>query len=269
MNFTGTAPGTVYNWTNSAPSIGLAASGSGNIASFVAVNNSGAQIRATISVTPALSNGSSSCPGRTVTFNISVNPTPTVTPVANQSVCKGSGTQQVTLSGPVAGTTYSWTNNNTMIGLNATGTNTVPAFVAQNPTANPIAGTVTITPNYLNGVRCFGPAITYTYTVQNCAPRLVTKGAAELPAVEKELAELVTVGPNPTPTGLLYIYYSGDASRRLSYVLTDAQGRMLHTAALQGSRTQVDLRGYAAGSYLLQVRDAQTGASVKQVILRP
>ncbi|MCB0577217.1 MAG: hypothetical protein KDC61_21840, partial [Saprospiraceae bacterium] len=35
VSFTGSLAGTVFNWTNSTPSIGLAASGSGNIASFV------------------------------------------------------------------------------------------------------------------------------------------------------------------------------------------------------------------------------------------
>ena len=39
VNFGGAVSGTTYNWTNSNPSIGLAASGSGNISSFNAVTN--------------------------------------------------------------------------------------------------------------------------------------------------------------------------------------------------------------------------------------
>ncbi|WP_026260482.1 PKD-like domain-containing protein, partial [Segetibacter koreensis] len=46
-----------YNWMNNAPSIGLAASGSGNIASFTAVNTGTAPVTATITVTPAYANG--------------------------------------------------------------------------------------------------------------------------------------------------------------------------------------------------------------------
>lgn len=45
--------GCVYNWVNNTPGIGLAASGSGNIPSFTAVNNSGSPIVATITATPA------------------------------------------------------------------------------------------------------------------------------------------------------------------------------------------------------------------------
>ena len=51
INFTGTA-GT-YNWVNDTPGIGLAASGSGNIPSFIAVNNTNVAVTATITVTPS------------------------------------------------------------------------------------------------------------------------------------------------------------------------------------------------------------------------
>jgi YVTN family beta-propeller protein len=51
INFTGGATGTIYNWTNNTPSIGLASSGSGNIGSFVAINSGNSPVTATISVT--------------------------------------------------------------------------------------------------------------------------------------------------------------------------------------------------------------------------
>src|SRR5205085_8608341 len=52
INFTSTTGlGTVYNWTNNNPSIGLAATGSGNIPSFTAVNTGNTPVTATISIT--------------------------------------------------------------------------------------------------------------------------------------------------------------------------------------------------------------------------
>lgn len=42
----------LYNWVNSNPAIGLAASGTGDIAAFTAVNNTGSTITATITATP-------------------------------------------------------------------------------------------------------------------------------------------------------------------------------------------------------------------------
>lgn len=46
-----------FDWTNDAPAIGLAASGSGNIPSFVATNSTNAPIEATITVTPKITGG--------------------------------------------------------------------------------------------------------------------------------------------------------------------------------------------------------------------
>ena len=66
---------TTYSWTNSAPGIGLAASGSGNIATFNAVNTGSSPVAATITVTPRFSNGSVNCDGPAQTFTITVNPT--------------------------------------------------------------------------------------------------------------------------------------------------------------------------------------------------
>jgi hypothetical protein len=50
VNFSGT--GCTYNWVNNTPGIGLAASGTGNIPSFTAINNGSTAIIATINVTP-------------------------------------------------------------------------------------------------------------------------------------------------------------------------------------------------------------------------
>ncbi len=66
VNFTGAVAGTAFNWTNSDPSIGLAASGTGNIASFTALNPTTSPVVATITVTPSVTSG---LPPTTQTFN--------------------------------------------------------------------------------------------------------------------------------------------------------------------------------------------------------
>src|SRR6185312_10127019 len=50
VNFTGT--GSVFAWTNDTPSIGLAASGSGDIPAFTAINTGARPVTATITATP-------------------------------------------------------------------------------------------------------------------------------------------------------------------------------------------------------------------------
>ncbi|MBK9720932.1 MAG: T9SS type A sorting domain-containing protein [Saprospiraceae bacterium] len=79
ITFTGSAPGTIYNWTRTPEPIGLAATaGSNTVPSFVTTNPSAARITSTFTVTPVFTNptGGPSCTGTPFTFRISVLPQP-------------------------------------------------------------------------------------------------------------------------------------------------------------------------------------------------
>ncbi|MFN9998621.1 MAG: PKD-like domain-containing protein, partial [bacterium] len=86
ITFSGSpVPGTVYNWTNSISTIGLAAAGSGTtINSFTAVNTTNANVTALITVTP-MSNG---CNGLPKTSTITIYPTPNINTIS-RAVCTG------------------------------------------------------------------------------------------------------------------------------------------------------------------------------------
>ena len=169
ITFSSTNGSTVFNWTNSAPGIGLAATGSGDIASFIATNNGTAPVVASITVTPNFSDGVVDCPGPTKTFTITVNPTAQVNQPANLFICKDAASGIIsftTLNTPAGNTTYSWTNDNTAIGLGAGGNGNIPSFVGTNPGIEPITANITVTPLYSNGgVDCTGPSKTFTITV--------------------------------------------------------------------------------------------------------
>ena len=155
----------VYNWTNNTPSIGLAASGTGDIASFTATNATNAPVTATITVTPAYTNGGVTCIGTPITFTITVNPTATVNPVANQVVCNNAATAAVNFTSPTTGGTivYNWTNNDPFIGLGVSGTGNIAIFTAINGTNAPEVATITVTPTYTNGaVSCVGTPHSFT-----------------------------------------------------------------------------------------------------------
>lgn len=156
--FTSTTPGTTFDWINNDPSIGLVAAGTGNIPAFNAVNNGTTPVVATITVTPT-ANG---CPGAPINFTITVNPSPNVDPVVDQTICNGLNTTAVNFTGASPGTTFDWTNNNPAIGLGANGSGNIPAFTGTNATGAPISGTITVTPS-LNG--CTGTPITFTITI--------------------------------------------------------------------------------------------------------
>jgi parallel beta-helix repeat protein len=76
--------GAILNWTNSHPSIGLAASGTGNIPAFTAANTGTTNVVATITVTPINPAG---CAGDPVElYTITVYPTPTVLILPTRSI---------------------------------------------------------------------------------------------------------------------------------------------------------------------------------------
>ncbi|MBK9335078.1 MAG: T9SS type A sorting domain-containing protein [Lewinellaceae bacterium] len=164
INFTGTVGGTVFNWTNNNPAIGLAANGSSSsIPSFTAINNGGAPVTATITVTPTYTNNGVFCSGTPVSVTITVNPTAQVNQPVNVNTCSGTLTA-VTFTTTTSGTTYSWTNSNTAIGLAASGTGNISFTAAVVAAAT--TGTITVTPNYTNnGVSCPGIPRTFTITV--------------------------------------------------------------------------------------------------------
>ena len=162
VSFNGNA--NVYNWSNNTTSIGLGASGSGNIASFLALNNTFNVVTATLTVTPQFLNNNVGCNGAATTFTYTVNPIPNSNAISSQTLCNGNNSTSITLGGTA--TSYAWTNSNTGIGLQASGSNTVPVFQATNGGTTAISGVVSIVPTFVNlGVSCTGPTTSYTVTV--------------------------------------------------------------------------------------------------------
>jgi gliding motility-associated-like protein len=158
VNFSGTVNSTTFDWTNSYPTIGLAAAGNGDILSFAVTNNDTASVTATITVTPS-ANG---CTGTAETFDITVNPTPTVAPINSQTLCEGSTTVDINFVGTVNGTAFNWTNSNPAIGLAGNGTGDILAFTTNNPGITPATATITVIPSANN---CSGAVETFNIIV--------------------------------------------------------------------------------------------------------
>lgn len=162
VNFTGGDEGTVYNWTNTNPDIGLAASGSGSL-NFGATNGTNSPIFSNISVTPV--NGP--CAGTPVSFIITVNPSPNViaTP-PSETICNNSQTS-IGLSSNVPGTTFTWIVQNTIgsvSGQSAGSGNTISQSLV-NSGSSAASVTYRITPSTLAPANCEGPFTDVTITV--------------------------------------------------------------------------------------------------------
>jgi gliding motility-associated-like protein len=191
--FTSPTTGATFAWTNSNTAIGIPASGTGDIASFIGTNTGTAPISATITVTPT-ANG---CPGTPSTYTITVNPTPTVVVPANITVCTSATIAASAFTSPTTGTTYSWTNSNTGIGLAASGTGNTPSFTATNATGSPITSTITVTPS-ANG--CAGTPSTYTITVNSTL--IVNAGIDDTIC----FGGSTTLGVTPNGAGYTYVW---------------------------------------------------------------
>ncbi len=158
--FVSNPTGATFTWTNSNTGIGLAASGSGNIASWNAPsNNPCTYIADTITVTPTL-NG---CTGTPMSFFVTIYPKPTVNQKSNIGVCPGTQINLGSFTSCPSGATFTWTNSNINIGIATSGTGNISSwFAPANNTGSNITGTITVTPTR-NG--CVGVPMTFTVTI--------------------------------------------------------------------------------------------------------
>ncbi|MCB9356097.1 MAG: gliding motility-associated C-terminal domain-containing protein [Lewinellaceae bacterium] len=155
VNFTGSGnPPITYSWTNDNPSIGLAASGTGNI-SFNPPTSIMTQQVANITVTPS----SGGCDGMPAMFTITVNPLPTVNNPGNITACAG-GNLAVNFSGNNPNSTYNWVASVPLPGGSINGTGDIN--VAVPPIPVPVTATVTVT---ATADGCAGPPQIFNVTV--------------------------------------------------------------------------------------------------------
>jgi gliding motility-associated-like protein len=231
VNFTTINTGgvTTYDWANSIPTIGLAASGSGPIPAFTAVNTGTTPIVHTITVTPKFENGGTTCTGTPMTFTITVNPTPQVSTPLPLEYCNGNTVNLNLALNTIAGTTYNWTNSNQSIGLNSSGgTGLIPTFTAVNIGTLPIVSTITVSPVYSNaGLTCNGAPVTFTVTI-NPSPTASITGVTDTIVCQNAPQPVITftgsngvapytfnyqlVGPPPTNTVSLSAVSVGDSA---------------------------------------------------------
>ncbi len=109
----------------------------------------------TVSLDPTLPAGTynailrihnNSCVSSDYPFSVTINPTPDVSLVANQTVCQGDTTTSIMFLGSVSGTTFNWSNDHPGIGLVATGSGPIPSFTSVNTTTDPLTALITVTP---------------------------------------------------------------------------------------------------------------------------
>ncbi len=199
--FTSNPSNAAFSWTNNATSIGLAASGNGNINSFTATNTGTTPVTAAIRVTPAIA----SCSGIPETFTITVNPRPAA-PVATSPVyCTGETATPLTATA-APGNTLKWYTT-------ASGGVTIPA-----PTpSTAVAGTtVYYVSQQVPATQCESPRTLVQVTVRpvpviagvtsaNPASCATTTGSITLNGLTANTPYSVSYTRNGTPVSALLI----------------------------------------------------------------
>ncbi len=198
MVFTGTGV-TYFTWINTNSAIGLPSSGTGNVVPFTAVNTGTSNISGIIDVTPH----NNFCPGYGTAYMVTVKPGQalSVTAVDDDIACHGDTISAIAFGGSPSGAIYTWSNNNTGIGLATSGTGNINSFVASNVTAAQQVATITVTPS-LNG--CTGSPTHFTVSVN------------PLPIVSITGADTVCNGSNVSLTASGAISYSWAPSTGLN-----------------------------------------------------
>jgi gliding motility-associated-like protein len=178
VNFASTPAGATFTWVNNTTSIGLAASGNGNISSFNAVNSSNVLVSSTVTVSATL-NG---CVATDKTFLINVNPSlqPTI-------VCGPPTQTSVTFDwspGVSGATSYSLAykvNNGTTTTVPVNATTYTVNGLNQNDVVD-----VVLTPS---GTGCY-LAATGTCTAINCTSPTFTSTPSDLAVCEGQPVSL-------------------------------------------------------------------------------
>ena len=165
--FTNNAVGNIsYTWFADID-VGLGLTGEGDL-NFTAINQTTSPIISNISVISSFEDGLNNCSGTVKNFVIKVNPTAQVNSVEDIFICEGemSSVIDFTTINSNGVISYTWINDNTDIGLAASGVGPIESFVAENPTNEIITANLIVTPTYSNdGVLCLGPSENFSISV--------------------------------------------------------------------------------------------------------
>lgn len=134
------------------------------------------------------------CPGQPVTFNIHVNPTPTVSPVTVPLLCEGVQTTSIPLTGTPANVLFNISGGSSIGLQDVTGVSSIPAF-------SPVAGAATLSViPVANG--CTGSPVNLSITVNQVLPAGVSISASANPVCVNTPVTFTAIpvngGPSPT-----------------------------------------------------------------------
>ena len=160
ISFTGSDTSNFYTWSNDNAGIGLSSSGTGDINPFFTYNSINMPEYANIVVTPHIG----FCSGEPDTFQIIINPSPVINPIADQILCEGDSTNDILFTGGEANCIYYWSNDDSNIGIPFNGTGDILSLIAENDLPYPVTSNFTA---YASQSGCNSLPIVFSITVNS------------------------------------------------------------------------------------------------------
>ena len=141
INFNANTTGETFNWANdnNGVGIGLTSTGSGDISFTTVDNNTSVPITSTFTYSATL-NG---CQSVQKTFTVTVKPQPVVVTNPDMEVCSFDNIV-TNFTSDIAGTSFTWTNDNTSTGIPSSGNGNISTIAAENLTSTDQVSTITV-----------------------------------------------------------------------------------------------------------------------------
>ncbi|MFZ4107118.1 hypothetical protein, partial [Flavobacterium sp.] len=164
----------------------------------------------------------------TKTISITINSLEIAVPV-NQVVCNGTSIPLLEFTSNQPGTTFSWTNSNTLLPIGSSGIGNITNLLANNNTSNPIVSNITVTGSLsgcTNDVKQFTITINPTpkiivNSVQKCTGDLTPAVITATPAFPGTYSYAWTVPATVAPPGNVASIASTTVAGNYSVVITD------------------------------------------------
>jgi hypothetical protein len=212
----------------------------------------------TVSYTVGATGG---CSGLATT-QVTVNEIADVNPVPNPVYCDGINTANISFQGIYS--FVSWTNDNTSIGLAASGVGSVLSFLTTNPGPASRVAIIKVVPHG-DANLCTGKTMAFRITVNYCPP-ISHAGDHSGDDATSRIALQVTVGPNPTQN---HVRVSVNKASLYSLQVLNQQGLPLSSpATFTGTNFTLNLERYRPGVYVLQLIDKTSGLSIRKLVTK-
>ncbi len=170
------------------------------------VNTTGGQLTVSYFTIPI---SSQPCTGSGQSIVVNIKPEPVVTAVSNIAVCSGESISPIVFSSNTGGgEAYSWTNDNTAIGLLLSGSGNIPGYTAPvNVSSGSFVGNLTVsaTKNSCTSTGANSKTFSITIYPQPLAPALTSVSLCSGQPVNQDLQNIINaVGGNSLPSKFKY-----------------------------------------------------------------